>query len=335
MLLPLCRPATLWYDFAICRLHQEKENSLMNELLQFTDIPKAENTIMIVGWRQWADAGSISSGLPQYLIDTTNAQKIGVIRPDGFYLFQIPGTHHLVRPRIRLQDGYRQEIKEPRNEFYYTRLGEQGVIIFLGDEPHMNAHRYAQTFFDAIKALAVNNVVGVAGVYGPTPYDKDRQISCIYSLPQMRAGLDDYALNFSSYEGGSSIGSYLVSAAESENIPFIVLYGFVPAYDFAQSALQSQGIQIENDFKAWYDIMRRLNHMFALHLDLTELGQRTHNMVQTIDEKIEEMAEENPGLNIKAYLEKLNEEFTETPFLPLDDVWEQGLQGLFDDERDE
>ena len=303
----------------------------MNELLEFDDIPKAENMILILGWRQWADAGSISSGLPQYLIDITGARKIGSISSDGFYIFQIPGTHHLVRPRIRLEDGYRQEIEEPRNEFYYTEIGEQGVVIFLGDEPHMNVQRYAQTFFDAIKLLGITNVAGVAGVYGPTPYDKDRQISCIYSLPHMRSGLDNYALNFSNYEGGSSIGSFLVSAAEAEKIPFIVLYGFVPAYDFAQSALQPHGIQIENDFKAWYDIIRRLNHMFGLRLDLTELGQRTEEMIQTIDEKIEEMAEENPGLNVKAYLERLNEEFTETPFLPLDDVWEEELRGLFED----
>jgi proteasome assembly chaperone (PAC2) family protein len=307
----------------------------MNDLLEFDDIPKAENMIMILGWRQWADAGSISSGLPQYLIDTTGARKIGSIRSDGFYMFQIPGTHHLVRPKIRLEDGYRQEIEEPRNEYYYTRIGEQGVVLFLGDEPHMNVQRYAQTFFNAVKLLKVSNVAGVAGVYGPTPYDKDRQVSCIYSLPRMRDGLNDYALNFSNYEGGSSIGSYLVSAAEKEDIPFIVLYGFVPAYDFAQSAIQPQGIQIENDFKAWYDIMRRLNHMFDLRLDLTELGQRSEDMFQTIEEKIEEMAEENPELNIKAYLERLDEQFTEMPFLPLDDVWEQGLRGLFDDDVDE
>ncbi|MCZ7673038.1 MAG: hypothetical protein M5U34_40915 [Chloroflexi bacterium] len=27
-------------------------------------------------------------------------------------------------------------------------------------------------FFDAVKLLGVTNVAGVAGVYGPTPYDK-------------------------------------------------------------------------------------------------------------------------------------------------------------------
>lgn len=303
----------------------------MNELLNFIDIPQAENVLMILGWRQWADAGSISSGLPQYLIDITKAHKIGEIKPDGFYIFQIPGTHHLVRPQIRLEDGYRREIEEQRNEFYFTQIGEQAVVIFLGDEAHMNVQRYAGALFDAVNLLGVTHLAGVAGVYGPTPYDKDRQISCIYSLPNMRAGLEDYALNFSNYEGGSSIGSFLVSAAEAEAIPFIVMYGFVPAYDFAQSISQPRGIQIESDFKAWYDILRRLNHMFDLHIDLTELGLRSEGLIQTITEKIEEMAEENSELDIDGYLKRLNEDFIETPFLPLDDVWEQGLRGLFDD----
>jgi alcohol dehydrogenase class IV len=123
----------------------------------------------------------------------------------------------------------------------------------------------------------------------------------------------------------------LVSAAEAENIPLVVLYGFVPAYDFAQSVLQPRGIQIETDFKAWYDIMRRLNHMFGIRLDLTELGQRSEEMVQTIDEKIREMADENPNLPVDEYMQKLNEEFTETSFLPLADAWDQELRNLFDD----
>ena len=63
---------------------------------------------MIAGWHQWADAGSISSGLPLYLIEQTQARKIGRIKPDGFYLFQIPGAHHLLRPVVKLNEGYRE-----------------------------------------------------------------------------------------------------------------------------------------------------------------------------------------------------------------------------------
>ena len=116
----------------------------MNDLFEIWEKPQAQKIIMLVGWRQWADAGSISSKLPEYLIEKTNAQKIGEIPTDDYYLFQIPGTHHLVRPLIKLEDGYRREFEEKRNEFFYAGDEEQGLVIFLGDEPHMNVGRYGR-----------------------------------------------------------------------------------------------------------------------------------------------------------------------------------------------
>ena len=81
----------------------------MNDLVELWEKPTAEEVYMIVGWRQWADAGAISSRLPEYLVKQTNATKIGQIKPDDFYLFQVPGTHHFLRPEITLKDGYRQD----------------------------------------------------------------------------------------------------------------------------------------------------------------------------------------------------------------------------------
>ncbi|MCB0226583.1 MAG: hypothetical protein KDI02_23015, partial [Anaerolineae bacterium] len=80
----------------------------MNDRVDLRTIPHPEELYMIAGWHQWADAGAISSGLPQYIINHLEATKIGEIKPDGFYLFQIPGTHHLLRPEIKLEQGYRQ-----------------------------------------------------------------------------------------------------------------------------------------------------------------------------------------------------------------------------------
>src|SRR5690606_5346996 len=72
------------------------EDIPMPDRVEIWEKPAAPEVYMLAGWRQWADAGSVSSGLPQYLIQQTGARKIGQIRPDGFYLFQIPGTHDLV-----------------------------------------------------------------------------------------------------------------------------------------------------------------------------------------------------------------------------------------------
>jgi proteasome assembly chaperone (PAC2) family protein len=303
----------------------------MDELVDLWERPELEEIYMIVGWRQWADAGSISSLLPEYLIQMTEAKKIGEIKPDGFYLFQIPGTHHFLRPEIKLEEGYRQALRINKNEIFYAPVDGKGLVIFLGDEPHLNAEQYAGAFFDMAQALNVKRATGVGGVYGPMPYNKDRQISCSYSLQTLKQELEGYALRFSNYEGGATIGSYLLDRAEKSGVEFLVFYAMVPAYDLSQLSSLLQGMRIENDYKAWYDILRRLNHMFGINLDLEELEQQSYELATSMSTKIRALEEEMPQLKIKEYIEKLTEEFQETSFMPLDDVWERELGDLLDD----
>ncbi len=128
--------------------------------------PDPEEIYLVAGWRQWADAGSISSGLPQYLIKRTNARLIGEIHPTGFYLFQFPGTHDLVRPIVKFDEGFPEDLQVRRNEFYLTTIQDKNLVIFSGDEPHLDVERYVTTFLDAAEALGVKRIVGFGGVYG-------------------------------------------------------------------------------------------------------------------------------------------------------------------------
>lgn len=307
----------------------------MNDLIELWEAPPAEEKYMLAGWRQWADAGATSSNLPQYLIEDLKAKKMGIIKPHDFYLFQLPGMHQFLRPEIKLEDGYRQELKVRKNEIFYSGNERKGLFIFLGDEPHLNIERYAETFFDMVEALNVKRVVVVGGVYGPVPYDKERQVSCTFSLPRLKAEMSEYAVRFSNYEGGVSIGSYLADLAEQRDIEYIVWYALVPAYDLSQLSSNLQGMVVENDFKAWYDLMRRLNHMFGLQLDLAELARRSDELLTAMADKLNALERRLPQLNIREYLAELASDFVEMPFIPLDDVWERELGDLFDDMGDE
>ncbi len=303
----------------------------MVDALKLWEKPVADETYMIAGWRQWADAGSISSGLPRYLIERTGAKKIGEIKPESFYLFQIPGAQHWLRPEIKLEDGYRKELRPHRNEFYFTNQYRKGLVLFLGEEPHMNVDEYATALFTAAKELKVKRIAVLGGVYASLPYDKERSISCSYSLRWMKHELEKYAVRFSNYEGGVSIGSYLVDQAEREAMEYFSFYGFVPAYDFSQSSIPIQGIRIENDFKAWYEIMRRLNFMFDLGIDLSDLARQSDDVVTSMEAKLDELKRKMPQLRLNEYMEQLTREFEEMPFMPLDDVWERELSDLFKD----
>lgn len=303
----------------------------MDERVHLREIPTAEEMIMIAGWHQWADAGSISSGLPAYLIDMLDARKIGEISRDRFFLFQIPGAHHLLRPEVHTTDGVVQEMRVIPTEVFYAELSGKGLIIFLGEEPHVNEEEYAAAFFDIVKALGVRRIVAVGGVYGAMPYSKDRDISCVFSLERMREEMQEYAVRFSNYEGGTTIGSYLAYHAGQQDIEYIVLHGFVPAYDFGQVMLPAQSVRIEDDVKAWYDILRRIDFMFHLNMNLSELRIQSDELMSSMEEQMEELARQAPQLEVHSYLQKLDEEFTENPFMPLDDVWERELGDLLDD----
>lgn len=301
----------------------------MSDALELKEHPEAEEIYMFAGWRQWADAGSTSSGLPQYLIEQTGARQIGSINPDGFYLFQIPGTHDLVRPVVKFKEGYPESLETQHNELYYAEHNQHGLLIFLGDEPQMDVERYAQTFLEIAKSLGVKRIVGLGGVYGELPYDKERLISSIYSLPELKEELDDIAVNLSDYHGGASVGSYICRRAGEQGIEYVSFYAFVPAYDFSTVSQIANSIRVENDFMAWLGIMQRIDHMLHLELDLTDLEQKSKDLVKLFDSKIEELDSEAPQLGVRDYLNRLSEEYMVTPFTPLDDVWEQELRRLF------
>ena len=301
----------------------------MNELVELWEKPAGVKT-MIAGWHQWADAGATSSGLPQYLAEQTHATRIGRIRPDAFYLFQIPGTHHFIRPVVKLNEGYREALQQRRNEFLYS--ADKRFLIFMGEEPHQSEERYGDAFLDVIEELGIERVAAVAGVYGPVPYDRDRDISCVYSLPGMKEDLSRYAVRFSNYEGGATISTYLAHRAEPRGIEFLAFYAFVPSYAFSTRSIAVHPVAIEEDFKAWYDLMRRLNHMFGLEVDLADLKSRSEQLIATWDSKIDHLARTMPQLEVRDYMNKVNADFEGKPFESLSDVWEEALRDLFEDD---
>ncbi len=306
----------------------------MADAFELWERPEAAEMYMIIGWRQWADAGSISSTLPRYLIKQLGAELIGEIRNDGFYLFQIPGTHELVRPVVRFDEGLPVALEGQRNEIYYAGNEQRGLIIFLGDEPHLDVERYVRALLQVAQTLNVKRMVGLGGVYGELPYDKERLVSGVYSQPHLKAEMEALAVNLSDYQGGASIGSYVCRRAGELEMEYVGLYAFVPTYDFSQVAQIGNTIRIENDHMAWLGVMRRINYMLKLDFDLSDLEHRSERLIEVLEAKVEELESMAPQLGVRDYMSRLSESFNEVIFAPLDEVWEEELRRLFDVDDD-
>lgn len=304
---------------------------------EFWKKPETEELFMLTGFRQWADAGSVSSGLPQYLVSQTKAEPIGKLRPDGFYLFQVPGTYDLMRPVVRYDDGFPTSLDTQRNDFFYTGDRQRGLVIFIGDEPHMDVERYVAGVLGAARLLGVKRIIGLGGVYGELPYDKERMVSCTYSLGRMHDEMARLAMRFSDYQGGASIDSVIGKRAGEQGMEYAGWYAFVPAYDFSLASEPGNTVRIENDYMAWLGIMRRLNYHFKMSFDLLDLEARSRQLTNLVRSKIDELETTAPQLGAREYLRKLSESFQEVAFNPLDEVWDEELKRLLDkmDEDDE
>jgi predicted ATP-grasp superfamily ATP-dependent carboligase len=305
----------------------------MDELVELSERPKTAR-VMIAGWHQWADAGQVSSGLPEYLIRQTHARRIGAIRPGRFYLFQIPGTHHLLRPVVRLKYGLCESMETRSNLFHYAGTEAKGFVIFLGHEPHQDEERYAEAFLDVAEALNVKRVIAVAGVHGPVPYNRSREISCVYSLPSMQDDLASYSVKPSNYEGGTTIGTYIAHRAGLRAIEMVGFYALCPAYDFSKGAMVVQQVSMDDDYQAWHDVMVRINSMGRLDVNLSDLERRSETLQAAWDAKIEQLAKV-PHLDVRNYLAEVEAEFNEASFEPLSHVWEDALDQILDDDVEE
>ncbi|HUF38161.1 MAG TPA: PAC2 family protein [Anaerolineales bacterium] len=302
----------------------------MSEAVEIWEKPEAEEIYMLAGWRQWADAGSTSSGLPQYLIKRLQARQIGRIKPGGFYLFQIPGTHDLVRPVVKFDAGLPLSLQTSENEIHYAEDRGRGWVIFLGDEPHLNVEAYVAAFLHIAEALNVRRIISFGGVYGELPYDKERLISSSFSLPRLKPEIERLAVNLTEYHGGASIGSVICKRAGEQDREFVSLYAFVPAYEFSSGVQLGNSIRIENDYLAWLGILRRMNYMLKTELDTADLEKKSKKLMRAVDAKVDELETSAPQMGVREYLRKLSDEFTEVVFNPLDDVWEEELRRLYE-----
>lgn len=302
----------------------------MTELFNLWEKPQAEEIYLIAGWHQWADGGSISSGLPRYLVEQHNARKIGEISPDGYYLFQLPGAQQFLRPLSRQNDGLTESLHTPSNEFYYTEVNGKGLVFFIGDEPHMDAERYTRAFLEATKALKVTRIIHFGGVYAMVPYDRTRHVHGLVSLPRLREEMKNLVIEGSNYHGPASIGSYVSKRAGEQNIEAFGMYAFSPIYQFGGPEDTNKSIHIDNDYAAWLDVMERVNHILGTNIDLTDLEDLSNDLIVKIDDKVIELNNKYPELRIEDFFQRLRGEFEEKSFNPLDDVWQDSLQHLGD-----
>jgi predicted ATP-grasp superfamily ATP-dependent carboligase len=284
---------------------------MVNDLLvlEKEKIKLAKPTFMIAGFNQWANAGNVSSGIPEYLIEKLKARRIGHIRKDDFYFYQMPGSHYMFRPSVKYVEGYEEYYQEETiNDFHYAEIGEKGLVIFIGTEPNQHEDMYVNTLLDGAKELGVKRIIVPSGVGFEVPFDKERLVSCNYSLKQIREELEDYAVSFSNYDRSATIGMVINHYCTKRGIESVGMTARTPSYQLS--------LTIFTDKRAMYDLLRRIRHMFVINLDLSDLEKESEQQSSDFKNSITKLCMENPDLEpqITTYMEQIRERFNEVKY---------------------
>ena len=305
---------------------------MTDQLLILDEKPSAQ--YMIAGWRrQWSDGGRISGGLPRYLIDKLEAKKIGELGPtvsSMCYPFQVAGTHDTFRPMVAYDEGLPSKGMYRENYFYDAG---NGLIIFRGEEPWFRIDIFGEAFFQAIKELGIKQTVAVEGVNGPVPPDLERRVTCVYSKPEMKETLERYGLQFSSYgtdgRRGPTIAMAMVTLAHFEypDVEIFRLGSMAPMYPFVTT--NNEQVGLTRDHRSYYDIMRRLNSLFNMDIDLTELQTLGDTESRELQERLERIGSANS--DAKQAIDSARDDYSYTPFVEpvdLDPVLDQTLEDI-------
>ena len=278
-------------------------------VLEKDTIKPEKPTFMIAGFNQWANAGNVSSGIPEYLIEKLQAKRIGHIRKDDFYIFQLPISHFMFRPSIKFVEGYEEDYQEePINDFHYAEIDDKGLIIFIGTEPNQREDVYINTLLDGAMELGVKRIIVPAGVGGEVPFDKERLVSCTYSLKQMQEELKNYAVTFSNYNRNATIGMVINHYCKERGIESVRMSARTPSYELQ--------LAISTDKRALYDILRRIRYMLGINLDLSDLERESKQQNSDFQDTLKRLCMDNPELEpqITKYMEQVEKEFKELRF---------------------
>ena len=242
--------------------------------------PHLDNARLIIGLSGWMDGGQVSIGTVETLVNKVHAQEIARIEPDGFYIYNFPGSMEIsavFRPHVEIHEGLLKRYHEPENIF--LAASEQQLVFFLGKEPNLNWHSYTDCILDVIEQCNVKEVYFIGSVAGLVPHSREPRISSTVSDKALKSKLTAYNIKFTNYHGPGSVINHLLATARQRGIEMTTLVTEIPAY------IQGQNV------KCIEAMVRRLNGLLSLDLDFEDLRRNADELEQRIDQAIKNKTE--------------------------------------------
>lgn len=270
---------------------------MVPEQLRILERPKLYDPVLVLGFSGWMDGGDVSTATIQWLVETFDAEPVGQINPDDFYIYNVPGPMEvasLFRPMGRIEDGLVTEFTMPTNTFCCD--AQHNLVFFDGKEPNVRWREFADCIFAMAEALDITRIYFVGSVGGLVTHTREPRVFSTVSDQSLRAEMEQYGVRFSDYEGPMSLITYLLVEAPRRGMRMATLVTEIPAY-----------VQGRNP-KSIAAAIRKLTTIIGQPVDLDELRVVSDEWEKRVTEVVSERKD------LAQYIEKLEADYDNEVF---------------------
>ena len=243
--------------------------------------PELTSPIAICAFAGWNDGGEGATTAARELRDQWGARRFATIDPEEFYDFQVH------RPTVRLLDGETRRIDWPSNDFWWARVGDRDVAVFLGLEPNVRWRTYCEQILRVCSDVKASVVVTLGAFLADVPHTIAAPVSAASTDP---AWASRPGVLPARYEGPTGIVGVLNDLAAKAGVPAVSLWAASPHY-----------LPQTSNPKVALALMERLRDLLGLEIDTGEVELAARGWEREVNDAIDEDG------NLADYVKRLEE----------------------------
>jgi proteasome assembly chaperone (PAC2) family protein len=243
--------------------------------------PEVSEPLVLCAFAGWNDGGEGATSALRELLVQWGARRFSTIDPEEFYDFQVH------RPIAHLVDGEMRKVDWPTNEFWWARVGDRDVVVFLGLEPNVRWRTYCEQILRTCSDLGASLLVTLGAFLADVPHTIPAPVSATSSDPAWasRPGMVP-----ARYEGPTGIVGVLNDLAVKAGIPAVSIWAASPHY-----------LPQATNPKVALALLERVRDLTGLEIDTGKIELSARGWEREVADAIEEDG------NLADYVKRLEE----------------------------
>jgi proteasome assembly chaperone (PAC2) family protein len=192
--------------------------------------PPLQAPSLVIGFAGWANAAGLSVEVVSQLQALLATDAIGTLEAPECYVITNPSLAN--RPITTIRGGLVEELRLPMTEVHALQSdGTQPELLLIeGVEPDLHWQEYVEALWSLITRFNVGRVYTIGSYYDQIPHTRPPHVASAVSDVRLKAELRSQHVDFTSYEGPTSIQTFILHTCQQRQVEGVSLWGGVPPY---------------------------------------------------------------------------------------------------------